>query len=164
MGPKLKTEYNEVSMRKNVFFATLSLVGMLLIPAARASDIPVGFISYDVTGTNVAQFDIVNQTGPNSSTFPDTTFPVTNSISLSSLSLLVGYSGGGTATFGSSYFTLDADGLSFDGHALSTLTGPPAGLFGAISATLTGSFSTTSFTLNDGSTATVSPTFSAEIL
>lgn len=141
----------------------LSLAGILLVPAAIATDIPVGFVSYDITGTNVAQFDIVNQTGSNSSTFPDTTFPVTNSISLSGLSLTVDYTGGFSAVFGSSYFTLNADGLSFDGGPLSTLNGPPSGLFGAIDAVLTGNFSTTSFQLNDGSTVTVDPSFSATI-
>ena len=30
--------------------------------------IPVGFISYDVTGVNVAEFDIANFTGVNAST------------------------------------------------------------------------------------------------
>lgn len=141
----------------------LSLAGALFAPAANAVDIPVGYVSYDVTGTNIAQFDIVNQTGPNSSTFPDTTFPISTSVSLSSLSLTVNYSGGGSATFGASYFTLDSDGLSFDGGPLSTLNGPPSGLFGAIGATLTGTFDTTSLTLNDGSTVTVDPGFSATI-
>ncbi|MHB1957838.1 MAG: PEP-CTERM sorting domain-containing protein [Acidobacteriaceae bacterium] len=130
---------------------------------AGASPITVGYVSYDVTGTNVAQFDIYNQSGPNSSTYPDPTFPVVTSVSLSSLTLTVDYTGGGTETFGSSYFTLSGDGLSFDGTALSTLSGPPSGLFGADAATLTGNFSTTSFTLNDGSMVTVNPSFSATI-
>ena len=141
----------------------LSLAGVLLVPAANATDIPVGYVSYDITGTNIAQIDIVNQTGPNSSTFPDTTFPVTNSVSLSSLSLTVDYLGGFSTVFGSSYFTLNADGLSFDGGPLSILNGPPSGLFEAIDAVLTGSFSTTSFQLNDGTTVTVDPGFTATI-
>ena len=47
--------------------ATLSLTG-------HATDIPLGFLTYDVTGTNVAQFDIVNMTGTNSS--GDASFPI----------------------------------------------------------------------------------------
>jgi len=47
--------------------------------------IPVGFISYDVTGANVAQVDIVNFTGANASTFPDTTFPISTPLSLALL-------------------------------------------------------------------------------
>ncbi|MHB1675680.1 MAG: SBBP repeat-containing protein, partial [Acidobacteriaceae bacterium] len=142
---------------------SLSLAGAFFTPLLAASTIPVGYVSYDVTGTNIAQFDIVNGTGSNSSPFPDTTFPITTPVSLSSLNLIVDYSGGATQTFGSSYFTLAIDGLSFDGNALSTLNGPPSGLFGAIGATLTGDFSTTSLSLNDGSTVTVGPSFSATI-
>src|ERR1700747_1049269 len=135
-------------------FASLSL-------NAHATDIPVGFISYDVTGPNVAQFDIVNLTGPNSS--GDASLPVNTSVSLSSLSLTVDFAGGASHVFDSSYFTLDADGLSFDGKQLSTLAGPPTGLFGAIDATLTGLFSTGNFTLFDGSSAPVVREFSATI-
>lgn len=150
---------------KSKYVLAMLLAGgsFFLVVTAGASPITVGYVSYDVTGTNVAQFDIYNQTGPNSSIFPDQTFPVVNPVSLSSLNLIVDYAGGGTATFGSSYFTLSSDGLSFDGTPLSTLAGPPNGLFGADAATLTGNFSTTSFTLNDGSSATVNPGFSATI-
>jgi rhamnogalacturonan endolyase len=126
--------------------------------------VPVGFVSYDVTGTNVAQFDIVNLTGANSSSAGDSSFPVITPVSFSNLSLTVDYAGGGSQTFGSSYFTLDGDGFSFDGDQLSTLSGPPTGLFGAMDATLTGTFSTTTIMLNDGSVRQiVAPGFSAFI-
>jgi rhamnogalacturonan endolyase len=129
--------------------------------AANATDIPVGFLSYDVTGTNVAQFDIVNLTGPNSS--GDASFPIATSVMLSNLSLTVDFIGGATRTFDSSYFTLDADGLSFDGEQLSTLAGPPTGLFNAIDATLTGTFSPGFLTLFDGSMVSIAPGFSVSI-
>jgi len=125
--------------------------------------IPAGFISYDVTGANVAQFDIVNGTGANSSSFPDTTFPIVTPLSLTDLTLTIGYSGGGSLVLGPSYFTLDSDGLSLDGKQLSTLSGNPTGLFGATSAVLTGVFSTQNLLLNDGSTALVFYDFSATI-
>ncbi len=131
--------------------------------AAYAAGIPVGYLSYDVTGTDVAQFDIVNLTGANSSGPGDPSFPVTTPVSLSSLILTVDYSGGGSHVFDSSYFSLDADGFSFDGEQLSTLAGPPTGLFGATDAFLTGIFSTSDFTLNDGTMAMVSPNFSAAL-
>ena len=83
--------------------------------------IPVGFISYDVTGANVAQFDIVNSTGPNSSSFPDTTFPIVTPLSLTDLTLTIGYAGGGSLVLGPSYFTLDSDGLSLDGDRKSVV-------------------------------------------
>ena len=112
----------------------------------------------------MAQFDIVNLTGANSSSPGDPSFPVTTSVSFSGLSLTVDYAGGGSHTFSSSYFTLDADGFSFDGKQLSTLSGSPTGFFGAKDATLNGLFTTTTFTLNNGKTYTnvLSP-FSASI-
>lgn len=124
--------------------------------ASPSSAIPVGIFSYDVTGLNTLQFDITNETGPNSSVFPDTTFPVSSSIFLSSLSLTINLTDGTTETFGSSYFTLGPDGLSFSGNPLSTLN-PIA------SATLTGTFSTTTFHLNDGTTVTVNQGFKVTI-
>jgi len=142
-----------------IFAATFAIASLSL--PAHASDIPVGFISYDVTGPNVAEFDIVNLTGPNSS--GDASLPVTTSVSLSNLSLTVDFAGGGSHVFDSSYFQLDGDGLSFDGKQLSTLAGPPTGLFGATDATLTGMFSTGDFTLFNGSTATVVREFSVTL-
>ena len=124
---------------------------------AAADSIPVGYISFDVTTTGVtAQFDIVNQTGPNSSTFPDTTFPITNSISLTSLSLTDTYTNSTTQTFGSGFFTIEPDGISFSGPTIPLGGSNPV----AASAVLTGSFSTTTFVLNSGKTVTVGPTFS----
>jgi hypothetical protein len=127
------------------------------------SPVPVGFIGYDVTGANVAEFDIVNFTGPNASTFPDMTFPITTPVSLMDLSLTVNFLGGQSEVFGPSYFTLDGDGLSFDGKQLSTLSGFPTGLFDATSATLTGLFATQNLGLNDGSSVQVFQGFSATI-
>ena len=127
------------------------------------SPIPVGYISYDVTGTNVAQFDIVNFTGANASIYPDMTFPIFTPLSLTNLSLTVDYSGGQSLVLGPSYFTLDSDELSFDGEQLSALSGYPTGLFDATSATLTGMFSTQNLTLNDGSSEQVFYDFSATL-
>jgi hypothetical protein len=80
-------------MRGKVLSAlALGLAAALVGPAAFASAIPVGYISYDVTGTGVAQFDINNETGVNSS--GDSTFPVTTSVSLSDLSLDVKFASG----------------------------------------------------------------------
>ena len=131
--------------------------------AASATDLPIGYVTYDVTGSSAAQFDIINMTGANSSAPGDLSFPITTAVSLSSLSLLVDYAGGVSHVFDSSYFTLDADGFSFDGKQLSTLSGPPTGFFGATDATLSGMFSTQTLQLNDGTTANVSPGFSASI-
>ena len=86
-------------------FGALFAIAMLCV-AASAEDVPIGVFSYDVTGTNLAQFDIINVTGPNSSSPGDPSAPVTNPVTLADLSLTVYFSGGGSETFGSSYFTL----------------------------------------------------------
>lgn len=148
---------------KLLSFLVILLVGATFTPVAVADE-AVGIFSFDLsTPPNEAQFDIINQTGPNSSLFPDTTFPVTTTIDLSSLSLVVSYASGPTSTFGSSYFTSDADGISWDGTPLSLLAAQPVGLNGAISAVLSGTFSTTSFLLNDGTTFTADSSFTATI-
>jgi hypothetical protein len=109
--------------------------------------VPIGYVSYDVTDTNVAQFDITNLTGSYSLT-PD--FPVTSSLDLTDLSLTVYFDGNVSVTYGSSYFTLDGNGVSWNGDLLSTLSGAPTGLFGAISATLTGTVVESTAQLNYG--------------
>lgn len=147
---------------KRILLSTLalSLAGLAAAPAASA-DVNMGYLSYDAVGGGTAEFDIVNNTGANSS--GDASFPVTTPVSLSNLSLMLTFSGGATETLGPSYFTLNADGLSWDGTPESMTAGPPAGFGGAISATLTGMFDTTSLTLFDGSTITIDPSFSATI-
>ena len=147
-----------------LYLLVLALAGAVLAPMATAATFNIGTITYDVsTPPGAAEFDIVNYTGPNASAFPDSTFPVTNSVSLTGLSLTVSFASGPNEVFGSSYFTLSPDGISFDGTALSTGIGQPSGIAGATGATLTGTFSTTSFLLNNGSSVTVNPTFSATI-
>jgi hypothetical protein len=151
-------------MRKafsRLFLVTFAAVS--LSAAAHATDLPVGFISYDVTGANVAEFDISNFTGANASTFPDTTFPITTPLSLTDLSLTVDFANGTSEVFGPSYFTLDSDGLSLDGEQLSTLSSAPTGLFGADEATLTGDFSAGDVMLNGGGTINILSSFSATI-
>ena len=123
--------------------------------------VPVGFVSYDVTGPNLAEFDITNLTGANSLP-PD--FPVTSELDFTDLSLTVYYAGNVSETYGSSYFTLAGDGISFSGNQLSDIDGPPTGFADAISATLTGTFVEDSVEL-DGVTTTglESQNFSATI-
>ena len=131
---------------------TLAVAGVLFAPVAHAGSIPIGYVSFDVTGPGLAQFDINNETGVNSSPFPDETFPVTTSVSLSNLSLDIQYSSGPDLVFGpsSGYFTLSADGISWTGTALSTSVDQSSdGLLGSVDAILTGTFDTTSLNLND---------------
>ncbi len=75
---------------------------------------------------------------------------------LTSLGLALNFAGGSSESFGSSYFTLAPDGLSFDGATLSISTA-------VTSAVLTGDFGVTAWTLNDNSTFTASPSFTATI-
>lgn len=65
-------------------------------------------------------------------------------------------SGGGTTTFGSGFFSLEPDGLSFAGPIVSSTNTYTM-------AVLTGSLSPTTLSLNDGSTLNAMPTFSATI-
>ena len=77
--------------------------------------------------------------------------------------MTVNYADGSSVVFGPSYFTLDSDGLSFDGEQLSTLSGSPTGLFGANSATLSGLIPTEIVTLNDGTMVELGDSFMATI-
>jgi hypothetical protein len=109
---------------------------------------------------NAGEFDIVNQTGPNSSTFPDTTFPISSTLSLSSLTLVVTFSNSSTVTEPLSYFALSPDGESFDGSAIPIGGTNPL----PVSATLTGDFSSTSITVNSGGApVSILPTFSVTL-
>ena len=142
-----------------VLFAIAVILSFARVSSA--TTIPIGYTVWDLgippsTGT----FDIVNVTGINSSVFPDMTFPVTTSVNLSGLSLLVDFSNGSSTTFGSSYFTLAADGLSFNGSAIPIGGANPL----PTEATLTGTFSPLSLTLNNGSTDHILSSFSATIL
>jgi hypothetical protein len=131
---------------------------LLLTGIASASLLPIGYISYDVNiPASTASFDITNLTGPNALP-PD--FPVATSVDLSSLSLKVDFSDGSTQTFGSPYFTLSSDGLSFNGGAIPIGGANPQ----PTDATLTGMFSPTTLTLSDSSMVTIDSSFSAMIL
>ncbi len=133
---------------------------MLFCTAASAGLLTVGFISYDVTAPgSTAQFDITNGTGPNSTPFPDPTFPVVTSVNMSSLALTVHFSDGSTQAFGSSYFSLNIDGLSWDGSTIPIGGANPQ----PVSATLTGLFSPLSVSLNNGSSTSILAAFSASV-
>ncbi len=136
----------------------LPVIGLLAVAATAATTtVPVGTVNFDLTGLpGTATVDIANQTGPNSSTPPDTTFPVTTSVGLTSLGLTLNFTGGFSESFGSSYFTLAPDGLSFNGNTVSISTP-------VVSAVVTGDFANTAWTLNNGSTFTASPSFTATI-
>lgn len=127
---------------------------------AQGTAIPIGFISWDVNlPGSIGEFDIVNETGPNGSIFPETTFPVTTAVHLSSVSLLVNFSNSTSATFGPLYFTLDADGLSFRGAPIPIGGTDPV----PVSATLTGTLSPVSVSLNTGGEASLNSVFTATI-
>jgi len=143
-------------MRKTLKYVVLLLAVMTVSVSVLASPIPLGFVTYNLTDPGFAEFNIINQTGPNSTAFPDPTWPVSNSINLSSLSLLVTDSGGGTTTFGSGFFSLEPDGLSYAGPTVSSTNT-------YVTATLTGTLSPTALTLNTGATVNVLSTFTATI-
>lgn len=91
--------------------AAVALAGSLAWSAAQATPIPLGDIQWDVTiPGDFGEFDIVNQTGPNSS---PPTWPVSTEVQFNTLSLTVNFSDGSTQVFGPSYFTLNIDGESW---------------------------------------------------
>lgn len=63
---------------------TLSLIfaAGLFSAAGYAATVDVATVNFDIANPPLGQVDIVNQTGANSSPFPDTTFPVTTPVSL----------------------------------------------------------------------------------
>jgi hypothetical protein len=94
----------------------LSFGLLALCSTATSAQIPLGYLSWDVTLPGLAgQFDIVNLTGANASP-PD--FPITTALHLSGLSLSVSFTGGGSHIYTTSDFTLNPDGLSFDGPSI----------------------------------------------
>jgi hypothetical protein len=135
----------------------LWLAGILAI-SSHAAVLNIGDISWDITFPgNSGTFDIANFTGADELA-PD--FPVATPVHLSSLSLLVHFSNGSATTFGSSYFTLAADGLSFDGNPIAIGGTNPK----PISATLTGFFSPTTLNVTGSGTQTIDSSLSATIL
>jgi YD repeat-containing protein len=146
------------SRREGAGLLLASLILLLISPsAAFAIPIPIGFISWDVTVPGaLGQFDLANETGPNSS--GDATAPVVTPVILGNLSLDVLLSNGATTHFESADFTLNPfDGLSFESSPLAIGGQNPR----PVQATLTGKFLTTSVTLFDGSKMTMLPDFLA---
>jgi len=150
-------------MRRSLLFVlgNLLLAVCFLSNGILAATLPVGFVIWDVPFPgNAGSFDISNQTGPNASVFPDTTFPITTELSLSGLSLSVNFSDGSSKVFGSSYFTLSADGESFNGNSIAIGGTNPLPTM----ATLTGTLSPLLVTLNSGGTQSIDSSFSSTIL
>ncbi len=135
----------------------LMLALCLFSVAGFAAQIPVGFLSWDLNSISPGSgtFDITNLTGPNS--FVD--FPVATTLDFSSLSLTVDFLNVATpVVFDSNYFTVNLDGISFDGSDL--LGQYPDG---PTEATLTGVFSPLNVTLVDSTTQTLLPDFSVTL-
>ncbi len=127
-------------------------LALTVASGAFASTINVGFVALDpassVPGTE--EFDITNDTGANSS---PPGFPVTTAVSLLNLALTVTLSDSSVHTF--TDFILAADNLSYVGADLFVVGATPS----IASASLTGTFSTTTWTLSNGSSVTVLPNF-----
>jgi hypothetical protein len=128
------------------FLAAFLMVGATLTPYARA-DVAIGELVFDLSSPpNQGQFLVVNQTGANDF---DPIFPVATQLTFSGLSLT-----GGTGTT----FSLDADGISWDGSLVSAAT-----VAGLKSLTLTGTLSPTTVTLTDSTVVTLNGSFSATL-
>jgi len=137
------------------------VLGSVVCCAVASAQTAAGYISWDlIFPGNAGEFDITNLTGPVNNS-GDTSFPITTELELSNLSLLVDFVGGGSETFGplSGYFSLAADGESQNGTAIPIGGTNPE----PVSATLTGTFSATTVSLDaaaGGGSINISPTFS----
>lgn len=139
-------------IRRPIAAAAVALATSLAWSAAQAAPIPLGDIQWDVTVPgSFGQFDIVNETGLNSSP-PD--FPVDTPVQFASLGLVVHFSDGTTESFGQSYFTLDPVSGSLDGSpiAIGGVSPQPT------SAILTGQLTPTLIDVN-GTPTTVDSSF-----
>jgi hypothetical protein len=146
--------------RKLLCLLAIILVGATFAPALRAQE-TLGYLAFDSNAPGT-EFDILNATGPDDFISPDAN-PVTTSVTLSNLNLVVSFLTGPSETFNSSsgYFSVNPfDSLSFVGTAEGNFTGTNP----AISATLTGSLSPTTLSLQGiGTPVTTLSTFSATI-
>src|SRR5579871_2826931 len=98
--------------RRFFSIAGLAAAGIIASAQAHAALVPLGDVVFDVGTSTTATIDILNFTGANSfAPF----FPVTTTVTLSGLTLLVNFSDGSSHTFTQSDFTLSADGQSYDG-------------------------------------------------
>src|ERR1700751_2076678 len=80
-----------------------SLAIITVEPTGGGAPIPLGYLVYDVLFPgNFGEFDIVNQTGPNSSLPTSSDFPVTTTVLFSDLSLTLNFSDGSTKALDSS--------------------------------------------------------------
>jgi hypothetical protein len=146
---------------KSLIRQPLKLLSLSIISAtlALSANYTMGYAAFDLTlPANVGELDIINETGVNSTVLPDTTFPISSTLSFTGETLTVHFKSGTISTYGSSYFTPDADGISLDGTSIFNVAVNPISY-----AVITGTLSSTSITLNDGTTATISPNFSVTI-
>jgi hypothetical protein len=140
----------------------LPLIAIALGGNCFADTINLGFVQFIEGSDTTAGFNILNETGPNSSAFPDTSFPVVTPVPFSNLDLFINFADGSAEEFPpmSGYFTLSTiDNLSYTGQQQSGLfTNPISSVF------LTGTFGVTTVTLNSGSVVTINPGFTAFVM
>jgi hypothetical protein len=140
----------------------LPLLAIALGGACFADTIDLGFVQFIEGSDTTAGFNISNETGPNSSVFPDPSFPVVTSVPFSNLDLFVNFADGSAEEFSptSGYFTLSPiDNLSYTGQQESELFTDPIS-----SAILEGTFGVTTVTLNNGSVVTIDPGFTELVM
>jgi hypothetical protein len=132
-------------IRKLICLLTFLAVGVALTPSARADE-AIGYLVFNADNNPLGEFDVVNQTGINSS--GDATWPVSTQLHFSGLSL----SGISTS------FALDGDGVSWDGSGVSI-----AAVSKLTSVTLTGTLTPALMTLFDSSTFSANTAFTATL-
>ena len=164
-------------MRRNSILSCLVALFMFTLLATRAqADVQygVGFLSIDIPDTagdlNSYELDITNLTALNDTQGGALTgnpsvdpFPVSTQLLTDVSSLTVTAADGTTvmATLGPAYFSLAADGQSLYGGGLPLNDASPSSTPGSV--VLTGTFSTTTIQLDDGSFVTILPGFTATL-
>jgi hypothetical protein len=131
----------------------LALVAFVLIQADQcfADTIDLGFVQLISGSGPTAGFNIRNETGQDSSAFPDVSFPVTTSLAFSDLTLVVNFADGAAEEFDPSADYFSTAGVGQEDFDLATNPIESAFLLGTVGAN--------ALTLNNGSNVTISPDF-----
>ncbi|MCX6626826.1 MAG: hypothetical protein NTW28_04245, partial [Candidatus Solibacter sp.] len=113
---------NRPHRRVCIYLLAITMFSM----TAWADQFVVGLLTWDsVAPGSFGSFNISNQTGVNSSTPGDPTFPVVTSLTFSGLSLNVHFTDGSSSTKGPSYFTSTGSDGSFNGGDIAVGGGNP---------------------------------------
>jgi hypothetical protein len=123
--------------------------------ACLATTVELGYIQFVQGPDGTAGFNLLNETGPNSSVLPNTSFPVTTLVPFSDLTLYVNFADGTADVISSASTYFSAAGIGDQEPEFDSSINP------VNSAILVGTFGATNLALSDGSDVTIDPDFEA---